>query len=96
MSMRKKCLRDGHVFEGFIFPPYYVFCKRWFCAASAVGTPPTTAMAVSMHNAIPAENRWPPVELGHDAEIVRELRVRGEEDGQWGDMITRETPPDAQ
>src|ERR1044072_117365 len=66
--MRKKCLRDGHKFEGFVSLPY-VFCRRWGCNASAVAGWAPPELAVTLHNAIPKKERVPPVHLNDNGPI---------------------------
>jgi hypothetical protein len=64
--MRRRCLTRGHKMGSFMPVAPYLFCRRWGCDASAVGTPlPGGGIetAVAMHNAIPRAVRVPPVEL---------------------------------
>lgn len=62
--IREKCKRDGHKFREVAGVPLpYVFCARWRCDASAVSRWADPRIAVDLHNAIPIENRFPPVEL---------------------------------
>lgn len=71
--MRRRCLTRGHKFRSFMPGAPYVFCARWRCSASAVGyaaSDPVTAAA--MHNAIPREDRFPPVELTPDGAVASE------------------------
>lgn len=62
--IRQRCLRRGHKFreiEGAPLP--YVFCHRLRCDASAVSRWADPRIAIQLHNAIPLEVRFPPVEL---------------------------------
>jgi hypothetical protein len=72
--VRKKCLKKGHKwreFEGTMLP--YVFCARWRCHATAVSRWADDVAAVNLHNAIPREKRFPPVELNEDHTIKEEF-----------------------
>lgn len=72
--MRNKCLKKGHKWrehEGLMLP--YVFCARWWCHAAAVSRWADDVVAVNLHNAIPRENRFPPVELNDDNTIKEEF-----------------------
>jgi hypothetical protein len=69
--MRKKCLASGHRFGSTIGLPF-VFCTRWWCSASAVSVWAPPDLAVNLHNAIPKEDRVPPVELAEDGSVVRQ------------------------
>lgn len=70
--MRKKCLESGeHKLDGFIGIPY-VFCRRWFCSASAVSMWAQPSVAVALHNAIPRKDRVPAVKLGEGGEILEQ------------------------
>lgn len=73
--MRKKCLKQGHKFkelETLMLP--YVYCGRWGCNAAAVSHWADPTFAVNMHNAIPRERRFPPVELNEDNTIKEEFK----------------------
>jgi len=73
--MRKKCLHGEHKFITNAPPGAlpYVYCARWKCTATAVAIWVDADIAYSLHNAIPEEDRWPPVELGDDGTVVRTL-----------------------
>lgn len=73
--MRRKCLETDHKFATAAPPGAlpYVFCRRWFCSASAVAMWVDDALAVALHNAIPEADRWPPVELAEDGTVARVL-----------------------
>jgi hypothetical protein len=71
VSTRKKCERVGHKFRDIGVPLPYVFCARWRCEASAVSHWADPRIAVDLHNAIPIENRFPPVDLGPDGQVIR-------------------------
>lgn len=60
--MRRKCLEKGHKWEDFPMLPL-VFCHRWRCDAQAVSRWADPRIAEPLHNAIPEEDRVPPVEL---------------------------------
>lgn len=82
--MRKKCLRVGHKFRNFEgIPLPYIFCSRWGCNASAVTGHAPPGAAVSLHNAIPREHRFPPVELD-----VNGLVIETWEEGSAGAKTT--------
>lgn len=71
MAVRKKCVRDGHRFTEIAGVPLpYVFCSRWFCDGCAVSRWAPAILAVEMHNAIPMENRFPPVTLDAEGNVV--------------------------
>jgi hypothetical protein len=81
--IRKKCQRDGHIFReiaGVHLP--YVFCSRWFCDGCAVSVWAPTILAVEMHNAIPIEMRFPPVDLNADGTIKARHRGEPDEEGE--------------
>jgi hypothetical protein len=74
-SMRKKCLNKGHKFkeiQGVNLP--FIYCSRWRCQAAAVSRWADPSFAVSLHNAIPREHRFPPVELNEDNTIKEEFK----------------------
>lgn len=70
MAMRKKCIKKGHKFKEIVGVPLpTVYCARFRCGATAVSRWVDPSIAASLHNAIPREDRFPPVELNQDGTI---------------------------
>jgi len=73
--MRKKCLQIGHKWREISGVPLpYNFCSRWGCDASAVSRWAPPGAAVSLHNTIPRDKRFPPVELDVNGLIVEQWK----------------------
>jgi hypothetical protein len=71
-----ECNNGRHKFkeiEGVMLP--YVYCARWRCDASAVSRWADPALAVQLHNAIPEDKRFPPVELHPNGTVKREIKT---------------------
>ena len=64
--MTRRCARRGHKFAAAYPGAVYVFCRRWRCSASAVSAHAPAELARDLHNAIPAEHRFPPVTIHED------------------------------
>ena len=56
-------------------PLPYTFCSRRGCDVSAVSRWADSRIAVQLHNAIPEDRRFPPVELNSDGTVKRELKT---------------------
>lgn len=66
----RRCAERGHKWGDLGIPCPYVFCRRWGCDKSAVSRWARPDHAAAMHNAIPPENRFPPVTIHPDGSFT--------------------------
>jgi hypothetical protein len=72
--VRRRCLKKGHKFSAAYPGAPYVFCSRFFCETSAVSIYAPPSVAADLHNAIPRDKRFPPVELNNDGSVKERFK----------------------